>query len=59
VATTLRALAIPEIAACRSRLVPELTVFPAQANPDGAIYVGGVVDALGRQPDGSIDIIID
>jgi ATP-dependent exoDNAse (exonuclease V) beta subunit len=58
-ATTLRTLAIPEIAACRSRLVPELTVFSAQSNADRAIYVGGVVDALARQPDGSIDLVID
>ena len=33
-ATTLRALAIPEIAACRSRLVPEMTVFSAQTDQD-------------------------
>jgi hypothetical protein len=58
-ATTLRALTIPEIAACRSRLVPEMTVFSVQANPDRTIYVGGVVDALARQPDGSIDLVID
>ena len=31
-ATTLRALAIPEIAKCRSRLVPEMTVFSAQTD---------------------------
>jgi len=30
----LRALAIPEIAACRTRLVPELTVFSARADDD-------------------------
>ena len=58
-AITLRALAIPEIAACRSRLAPEITVFSAQANPDCTIYVGGIVDALARQPDGSIDLVID
>ena len=33
-ATVLRALAIPEIAACRTRLVPELTVFSARADDD-------------------------
>jgi hypothetical protein len=58
-ATTLRALAIPEIAACRSRLVPEMTVFSAHANADHTIYVGGVVDALALQSDGSIDLVID
>ena len=58
-ATTLRALAIPEIAACRSRLVPEMTIFSAHANADHTIYVGGVVDALARQADGSTDLVID
>ena len=58
-ATTLRALAIPEIAACRSRLLPELTVFSAQANDDRAIYVGGVADAVAYQPRGAIDLVVD
>jgi len=57
--TTLRALAIPEIVACRSRLLPEMTVFSARTNTDRTIYVGGVVDALARQPDGSINLVID
>jgi ATP-dependent helicase/nuclease subunit A len=58
-ATVLHTLTIPEIAACRERLVPELTVFSAHANVDRTTYVGGVVDALARQPDGSIELIID
>jgi exodeoxyribonuclease-5 len=58
-ATTLRALAIPEIAACRSRLVPELTVFSAQADDDRTTYVGGVADALAYLPLGIIDLVID
>jgi ATP-dependent exoDNAse (exonuclease V) beta subunit len=58
-ATVLRTLAIPEIAAYRNRLAPELTVFSAEANADRTIYVGGVVDALARRPDGSIELIID
>src|ERR1700757_2888565 len=57
--TVLRALAIPEISACRSRLIPELTVFSVQSNADGAIYTGGVVDALAHHADGSIALIID
>jgi len=36
-----------------------MTVFSAHANADHTIYVGGVVDALARQPDGSIDLVID
>jgi ATP-dependent exoDNAse (exonuclease V) beta subunit len=58
-ATVLRALAIPEIAACRSRLVPELTVFSAQADDDHTTYVGGVADALAYLPLGIIDLVID
>jgi ATP-dependent exoDNAse (exonuclease V) beta subunit len=58
-ATVLRALAIPEISACRSRLIPELTVFSVQSNADGATYTGGVVDALAHHADGSIALIID
>ena len=58
-ATALRALAIPEIAACRSRLVPELTVFSTQADDDRTTYVGGVADALAYLPLGMIELVID
>ena len=58
-ATTLRALAIPEIVACRSRLLPEMTVFSAQADDDGTTYVGGIADAVAYQPTGVIDLVID
>ncbi len=58
-ATTLRALAIPEIVACRSRLLPELTVFSAQADNDRTIYVGGIADAVAYQPTGDIDLVVD
>lgn len=58
-ATVLRALAIPEIAACRSRLVPELTVFSTHADDDSTTYVGGVADALAYLPLGLIELVID
>ena len=58
-ATALRALAIPEIVACRSRLLPEMTVFSAKADDNGATYVGGVADALAYLPLGIIDLVID
>jgi ATP-dependent exoDNAse (exonuclease V) beta subunit len=58
-ATALRALAIPEIAACRSRLVPELTVFSTQADQHRTTYVGGVADALAYLPLGMIELVID
>jgi ATP-dependent exoDNAse (exonuclease V) beta subunit len=58
-ATVLRALAIREIAACRSRLVPELTVFSTRADDDRMTYVGGVADALAYLPLGIIELVID
>jgi ATP-dependent exoDNAse (exonuclease V) beta subunit len=58
-ATVLRALAIREIAACRSRLVPELTVFSTQADDDRLTYVGGVADAVAYLPLGIIELVID
>jgi hypothetical protein len=58
-ATTLRALAIPDIVACQSRLLPEMTVFSAQAGDDRTIYVGGIADAVAYQPTGAIDLVID
>jgi ATP-dependent exoDNAse (exonuclease V) beta subunit len=58
-ATTLRALKIPEIAACRARLVPEITVFSARADHDSTTYVGGVADAIAYQPIGLIDLVVD
>jgi ATP-dependent exoDNAse (exonuclease V) beta subunit len=57
--TTLRALAIPEIVACRSRLLPEMTVFSARADDDRTIYVGGIADAVACLPEGRVDLIID
>jgi exodeoxyribonuclease-5 len=55
----LRALAIPEIVGCRSRLLPEITVFSAQADDKTTTYVGGVADAIAYQPTGTIDLVID
>jgi exodeoxyribonuclease-5 len=56
--TIMRALALPEIAACRSRLVPEITVFSANTDDHSATYVGG----LPMRPayhTGIIDLVID
>jgi exodeoxyribonuclease-5 len=58
-ATTLRALKISEIAACRARLVPEITVFSARVDHDSTTYVGGVADAIAYQPIGLIDLVVD
>ena len=58
-ATALRALAVPEIVACRSRLLPELTVYSAKADDDRAVYVGGIADAVAYQPTGAVDLVVD
>jgi exodeoxyribonuclease-5 len=58
-ATTLRTLMIPEIAACRDRLLPEMTVFSAQADDNRTTYVGGIADAVVYQATGAIDLVID
>jgi hypothetical protein len=55
----LRALAIPEIHKCRSRLMPEMTVFSAQTDDDQTVYVGGIADAIAYQPIGLIDLVVD
>ena len=56
---TLRALSIPEIAARRSRLLPEMTVFSVQAAADRTVYTGGVADAVACDANGAIDLVID
>jgi ATP-dependent exoDNAse (exonuclease V) beta subunit len=58
-ATVLRALSIPEIAALKSRLLPEISVFSIENTGDRITYVGGIVDALALGPDGTIDVVID
>ena len=44
--TVRRALGIAEVAALRSRLLPEMTVFSAEPAGQGTIYVGGIEDAV-------------
>jgi exodeoxyribonuclease-5 len=58
-ATAARALLIPEVAALRTRLLPEMTIFSAESTSTGTAYIGGVADALAVNPDGTIDVIID
>ena len=58
-ATAMRALAIPEVAALRPHLVPEMMVFSAEISTSATTYVGGVVDALALGEDGAIEVVID
>jgi ATP-dependent exoDNAse (exonuclease V) beta subunit len=54
-----RALAIPEVAALRHRLVPEMTVFSADTSESGTIYTGGIADALAFNTDEKVDVVVD
>jgi ATP-dependent exoDNAse (exonuclease V) beta subunit len=58
-ATVIRALAIPEVAMLKSRLLPEKSVFSTENAGDRITYLGGVADALALGPDGRIDVVID
>jgi hypothetical protein len=58
-ATISRTLAIPEIAARRSRLIPEMTVFSAAGTDAARIYVGGVADAVAYDANGAVELVID
>jgi ATP-dependent exoDNAse (exonuclease V) beta subunit len=57
--TTLRALAIPEVAVLRAALLPEMTILSAETAGDLITYVGGVADALALNPSGTPDVVID
>src|SRR5208283_3807824 len=58
-ASVRRALGIPEVAAIRHRLLPEMTVLSAEPAGQGMIYVGGVADALALDDGKNVDVIID
>ena len=50
---------IPEVAALRPRLLPEMTVFSADSAEQGTIYVGGVADALAFDEGNNVDVVVD
>ena len=58
-ASVRRALGIPEVAALRHRLLPEMTVFSADPAGQGTIYVGGVADALALDEGNNVDVVVD
>jgi exodeoxyribonuclease-5 len=62
VASVRRALGIPEVAALRHRLLPEMTVFSADSADSaeqGTIYIGGIADALALDEDNNVDVVVD
>ena len=58
-ATVRRALGIPEVAALRHRLLPEMTVFSKEPVGPGTMYVGGVADALTLDGGKNVDVVVD
>jgi len=52
-------LRLPEIAALRPRLVPELTVFGHQTGTEEDILISGIADAVAADGDGRIEAIVD
>jgi ATP-dependent exoDNAse (exonuclease V) beta subunit len=57
--TVLRALALPEVAILRPRLVPEYTVFAAEGTNGSERLIFGIADALALDRDRKIDTVID
>ena len=57
--TVLRTLALPEIAALRPRLIPELAVHASVDTGGLEQIVSGVTDAVALALDGSIEVVVD
>jgi hypothetical protein len=58
-ATMERTLNLPEIAALRPRLVPELTVFGRVCDATSETLVSGIADAIARDVSNRMEAIID
>ena len=54
-----RSLAIPEVAALRPRLVPEVPVYAIEPTEKSEIVSTGIADAIAFGPDGSADVVVD
>jgi ATP-dependent exoDNAse (exonuclease V) beta subunit len=57
--TVLKTLALPEVTALRSRLVPEVTVFGGHHDGMEETLVSGIADALTWDENGKIEVIVD
>jgi exodeoxyribonuclease-5 len=58
-ATVARTLGLPEIAALRPLLTPELTVFGSESDGRNETLVSGIADAVARDGDDRIKTIVD
>ena len=54
-----RSLAIPEIAALRPRLVPEVPVCSLESAEETELVTGGIADAIAFGPDGRAEVVVD
>ena len=54
-----RALALPEIAACRARLVPEVPVYGAASAENEEQVTIGIADAIAFDAQGAPQVVID
>jgi exodeoxyribonuclease-5 len=54
-----RALALPEVAALRATLIPELPVFASELDQGTEIVTAGIADATSHGADGKPKVIID
>ena len=54
-----RALALPEIAACRARLVPEVPVYGATSTGAEEQVTIGIADAIAFAAEGTPQVLID
>jgi exodeoxyribonuclease-5 len=57
--SVLRALAIPEVAALRPRLMPEFPVYSVAMNLDQEEVIAGFADAIAFDPSGVPQIVVD
>jgi len=57
--TVLRTLALPDVAALRERLVPELPVFGSETRDGEEPLLSGQADAIAFDEIGAIDVVVD
>ncbi len=57
--TVLRTLMLPDVAALRQRLVPELPLFGSEVRDGQDILLSGQADAVAFDETGAIDVVVD
>ena len=59
VATVLRGLGLQEIAALRSRMLPEVPIYAATGDEQSMTLTSGIADAVAIDDSGRIDVVVD